>query len=49
MPPEMTGALPKPPSAYLREFYFDTCTYDPQVIAQLAKRIGADRLIMGGD
>ena len=37
------------PSEYLRNFYFDTVTYDPLVIQILAKRIGADRLLFGSD
>lgn len=37
------------PSEYLRNFYFDTVTYDPLVIQILASRLGTDRLLFGSD
>jgi aminocarboxymuconate-semialdehyde decarboxylase len=39
----------KPPSAFLRSFYYDTCVYDPKVLQVLLERVGADRLVMGSD
>jgi aminocarboxymuconate-semialdehyde decarboxylase len=37
------------PSEFLRSFHYDTCVYDPQVLAVLLERVGADRLVMGSD
>jgi len=37
------------PSSFLRRFYYDTCVYDPKVLAVLRERVGSDRLIMGSD
>jgi len=37
------------PSSFLRHFYYDTCVYDPKVLAVLRERVGSDRLIMGSD
>ena len=37
------------PSAFLRSFYYDSCVYDPKVLQVLLERVGADRLVMGGD
>jgi aminocarboxymuconate-semialdehyde decarboxylase len=28
---------------------YDTCVYDPEVLAALIRRVGADRLVMGSD
>jgi aminocarboxymuconate-semialdehyde decarboxylase len=41
--------MKRPPSAYLRRFYYDTCVYDPKVLAVLRERVGSDRLVMGSD
>jgi aminocarboxymuconate-semialdehyde decarboxylase len=37
------------PSEYLRNFFFDTVTYDPLVIKTIAERVGWDRLLFGSD
>jgi aminocarboxymuconate-semialdehyde decarboxylase len=41
--------LRRKPSEYLRNFYFDTVTYDPLIVRILAERVGADRLLFGSD
>ena len=41
--------ITRKPSDYLRAFYYDTCVYDPEVLATLIRRVGADRLVMGSD
>jgi aminocarboxymuconate-semialdehyde decarboxylase len=41
--------ITRKPSAYLRNFYFDTVTYDPLIIQILADRVGADRILFGSD
>jgi aminocarboxymuconate-semialdehyde decarboxylase len=37
------------PSEYLRNFYYDTVTYDPLVIDIVRQRVGADRILFGSD
>ena len=39
----------KAPSEFLRDFHYDTCVYDPQVLRVLIERVGIDRLVMGSD
>src|SRR5688500_19359223 len=39
----------KKPSEFLRSFHYDTCVYEPAVLRVLLDRVGADRLVMGGD
>ena len=38
-----------PPSEYLRRLYFDTVVFDPEQLAYLARRFGADHLLLGTD
>ena len=47
--PETARNISKLPSEYVRNFYFDTCVYDPSVLAALIERVGADRLVLGTD
>lgn len=47
--PASARNISKPPSEYLRNFYFDTCVYDPAVLRALVDRVGADRLVLGTD
>jgi aminocarboxymuconate-semialdehyde decarboxylase len=37
------------PSEYLRNFYYDTVTYDPLVIDVVRQRVGIDRILFGSD
>jgi aminocarboxymuconate-semialdehyde decarboxylase len=37
------------PSSFLKRFYYDSCVYDPAVLAVLLERVGADRIVMGSD
>jgi aminocarboxymuconate-semialdehyde decarboxylase len=41
--------ISKLPSEYLREFYYDSCVYSPDVMAALIKVVGVDRIVLGGD
>lgn len=41
--------LTKLPSAYLRDFYYDSCVYDSRTLELLVERVGVDRLVLGGD
>jgi aminocarboxymuconate-semialdehyde decarboxylase len=47
--PEVHKEMKKAPSAYLRQLYFDTVVYDPAEIEQLARRWGAEHVLMGTD
>jgi aminocarboxymuconate-semialdehyde decarboxylase len=47
--PEVHKQMSKPPSAYMRQLYFDTVLYDPAEIEQLARRWGAEHVLMGTD
>ncbi|MDA0240486.1 MAG: amidohydrolase family protein [Proteobacteria bacterium] len=42
-------SITAPPSEYFKRFYYDTCVYNPEVLTNLAKKVGAGRLIMGSD
>lgn len=39
----------KPPSAYLKNLYFDTLVYDIDTLEYLKAKVGADRLMLGTD
>ena len=41
--------LKKKPSKSLERFYFDTITFDPQMLKQLIERFGADHVLLGTD
>lgn len=47
--PEAQVNLSMPPSGYLKRFYYDSCVYDPRTLELLIERVGADRVLMGGD
>jgi aminocarboxymuconate-semialdehyde decarboxylase len=39
----------KPPSTYLRRFYYDTILHDPSILRWLAERVSIDRIVLGSD
>jgi len=41
--------MSKPPIAYLRMLYFDSCVYDRAVLGHLVEKVGADRVVLGSD
>ncbi len=43
------GSLPKPPTDYLKQIYFDTVVFTPHQLAELVRLFGADRIVMGTD
>jgi aminocarboxymuconate-semialdehyde decarboxylase len=43
------GALPKPPTHYLRKFFFDTIVFTPHQLEYLVRVFGVDRILMGTD
>jgi aminocarboxymuconate-semialdehyde decarboxylase len=41
--------LPKPPSSYLKQIYFDTVVFTPNQLAALVETFGVDHVMMGTD
>lgn len=47
--PFTTKNISKYPSAYLSDFYYDSCVYDPRTLELLIERVGIERIVLGGD
>lgn len=47
--PEIRNVISRPPSEYLKWFYFDTITHDPAVLRGLVEFVGADHVLLGSD
>jgi aminocarboxymuconate-semialdehyde decarboxylase len=47
--PECSRYISRPPSDYLREFFFDTCTLSPESLLCLIDIMGADHVVFGSD
>jgi aminocarboxymuconate-semialdehyde decarboxylase len=43
------GALPQPPTAYLKRIYVDTVVFTPVQLAALVRVFGADHVVLGTD
>ena len=43
------GALPEPPTSYLKRIYVDTVVFTPNQLAELVRVFGADHVVMGTD
>src|SRR5688572_7027411 len=41
--------LPRPPSAYLKRFTYDTISYNEDILRDLVELVGADRIMVGSD
>jgi aminocarboxymuconate-semialdehyde decarboxylase len=41
--------ISKPPSSYLKRFTYDTISYNEEVLEDLIKLVGADRILVGSD
>jgi aminocarboxymuconate-semialdehyde decarboxylase len=41
--------IKKPPSSYLEKFYFDSITFDPEMLKRLIQKYGADHVVLGTD
>lgn len=41
--------ISKPPSSYLKRFTYDTISYDEEILEDLIKLVGADRILVGSD
>jgi aminocarboxymuconate-semialdehyde decarboxylase len=42
-------ALKKPPTAYLRDLYYDSLVFTPEALRHLVAEVGADRIMLGTD
>ena len=47
--PDTAKNLSKLPSEYLKDFYYDSCVYDPRTLELLIERVGVDHVVLGGD
>jgi aminocarboxymuconate-semialdehyde decarboxylase len=47
--PEINKVISKPPTEYLKQFYFDTITHDITVLHSLVDLVGADHVMLGSD
>jgi aminocarboxymuconate-semialdehyde decarboxylase len=41
--------ISKPPSSYLKRFTYDTISYDEEILEDLIKLVGAERILVGSD
>ena len=41
--------MTKKPSEYLKQLYFDTLVYSPEILRRLVDQVGADRVVIGTD
>jgi aminocarboxymuconate-semialdehyde decarboxylase len=41
--------IPRPPSAYLRRFYYDCLTHSEAALRLVIDTVGADRVVLGTD
>jgi len=47
--PEINKVIKKPPTEYLKQFYFDTITHDAVVLKSLVDLVGAEHVLLGSD
>jgi aminocarboxymuconate-semialdehyde decarboxylase len=47
--PECRNAIPRPPSSYASQFYFDIIAHSRTMLSHLVKTYGADRFVVGTD
>ncbi len=47
--PECRDAIPRPPSTYVSQFYFDIIAHSREMLGHLVKTYGADRFVIGSD
>ena len=46
---DAASVLTRPPSSYLRRFFYDTVVHSGDSLAFLARRVGHDRVVLGSD
>jgi aminocarboxymuconate-semialdehyde decarboxylase len=44
-----TRHMKKAPSTYLRRFYYDTIAHSDEILTNLVRQVGADRVVLGSD
>ncbi len=44
-----TKHMTKAPSTYLRRFHYDTISHSPQIMLNIIRQVGADRVVLGSD
>ncbi|MDE3090384.1 MAG: amidohydrolase, partial [Chloroflexota bacterium] len=49
MRPEAKAKIARPPSTYLRQFYFDTITHSAEALRYLIQLVGAEQVLLGSD
>jgi aminocarboxymuconate-semialdehyde decarboxylase len=47
--PDAGAGCTHPPSSYLKRLYFDSLVHDPNVLRELVRVAGADRVLLGSD
>jgi aminocarboxymuconate-semialdehyde decarboxylase len=47
--PECRSAIPRPPSSYVGQFYFDIIAHNRELLGHLVKTQGADLFVVGSD
>jgi aminocarboxymuconate-semialdehyde decarboxylase len=47
--PDTKTVIRKAPSSYLKKFYFDTITFDAEMLAHLIRKYGPDHVLLGTD
>jgi aminocarboxymuconate-semialdehyde decarboxylase len=47
--PECRNAIPRPPSSYANQFYFDIIAHNRTMLRHLVNTYGADRFVVGSD
>ncbi len=47
--PEVRKVIKRPPTEYVKQFFFDTITHDPKVLCSLVELVGADHVLLGSD
>ena len=43
------SAIDQPPSEYLKLLYFDSVLHSPELLDNLIRQFGADRIVLGSD
>ncbi len=44
-----TKHMTRAPSSYLRRFHYDTISHSPQIMLNIVRQVGADRVVLGSD
>src|SRR3989475_3004664 len=47
--PDCRTVIKKPPTSYLKKFFFDTITFDPEMLRNLIDKFGSAQVLLGTD